>query len=74
MEETVSAIQDRYLTYNAHAKGYMWKRLGVLLDMTQTLEENGIPDESPVFEKLGMDDDDFIPVVHIYFSDDLTIA
>jgi hypothetical protein len=83
VEETLAAIQDRYLAYNAHARGYMWKRLGGLLDMTLTLEENGIMDDSDKYEKLGMDPDEFIPTLHIYFryitfsidsSDDLTVA
>jgi len=73
-EETLSAIQDRYMAYNSHAKGYMWKRLSVLLDMSLTLEQNGIKDESSVFETLGIDEDQWLPVIHLYFSDDLTVA
>ena len=38
----MSAIQERYLAFNSHAKGYMWKRCGQLLDMSLTLQENGI--------------------------------
>ncbi|KAI9101975.1 hypothetical protein DFS34DRAFT_647764 [Phlyctochytrium arcticum] len=73
-EEKLSAIQDRYLLYNSHAKGYMWKRLGQLLDMSRTLEENGVKEESHQFEQVGMDEEDWLPAVHLYFSDDLTIA
>ena len=73
-EEKLNAIQDRYMAYNAHAKGYMWKRLGTLLDMTKTLEENGVRDEGPQMERLGMDEDLYLPSLHLYFSDDLTIA
>ncbi|KAI9344227.1 hypothetical protein DFJ73DRAFT_941577 [Zopfochytrium polystomum] len=73
-EEKLSAIQERYMALNAHAKGYMWKRLGVLLDMQLTLEENGIRDEGPQMERLGMDEDAYLPSVHLYFSDDLTVA
>lgn len=43
--------------------------------MDKTLEENGIVDDDVEFEKLGMDEDDgYMPVLHIYFNDDLTIA
>lgn len=73
-EEKLSAIQDRYLGYNAHAKGYMWKRLGRLLEMTATLEENGILDETEKLKNLGFNEDEWIPVIHLYFSDDLTVA
>lgn len=66
-EDKLSAIQDRYLAYNAHAKGYMWKRLNALLDMTQTLEANGIKDETEQFEKLGMNEDEYLPAIHLYF-------
>ncbi|KAL2917924.1 hypothetical protein HK105_202337 [Polyrhizophydium stewartii] len=73
-EDKLSAIQDRYMQHNAHAKGYMWKRLGQLLDMSMTLEENGIRDESAYFERLGIDEEQWLPAIHLYFSDDLTIA
>ena len=42
--------------------------------MQQTLEENGVVDESELFYELGMDEDFYIPTLHIYFNDDLTIA
>ncbi|KAJ3394878.1 Cytochrome b5 domain-containing protein 1 [Entophlyctis sp. JEL0112] len=67
VEETVAAIQDRYLAQNAHAKGYMWKRLGTLLDMGSTLEENGVKDESALMQRLGMDEEQYLPTIHLYF-------
>jgi hypothetical protein len=73
-EESLREIQERYLEYNAHARGYMWKRLGKLLDMGMTLQENDIPDESAEFEELGLDEDKFLPAVHLHFSDDLSVA
>ena len=85
-EESLSAIQERYLESNEHAKGYMWKRLGGLLDMNLTLQENGVKDEEEMFDKLGMNSDQWLPVIHLYFryslslkfsliiSDDLTVA
>ncbi|KAI8802152.1 hypothetical protein BJ742DRAFT_912522 [Cladochytrium replicatum] len=74
-EERLSAIQDRYQALNSHAKGYMWKRLGTLLDMSMTLEQNGIRDDSEDFHRVGvMDEDEWLPAIHLYFSDDLTVA
>ncbi|RHY04316.1 hypothetical protein DYB25_010746, partial [Aphanomyces astaci] len=78
-EETIEEIQYRYidLQFNAHAGSYTWKYLDgdefVPLDMAKTLAENGLPDESLEFEKLGMDANEFKPILHIYFNDDLTI-
>jgi len=74
VEETVEEIQERYLICNAHAKSYTWKRLGQPLNMQKTLEENGVKDETDEFLKLGIDPDDHIPVIHLYFNDDLTEA
>lgn len=42
--------------------------------MAKTLEENGIIDESEELRELGIDFDDYIPAIHLYFNDDLTIA
>ena len=66
-EESLSAVQERYVEFNEHAKGYMWKRLGGLLDMNLTLQENGVKDEEEVFDKLGMNSDLWLPVIHLYF-------
>lgn len=52
----------------------MWKRLGKLLDMNLDLASNGIEDESDAFETLGIDYDEHLPAIHLYFSDDLTVA
>lgn len=70
VEETIGEIQERYLMYNAHAKCYTWKRLGEELDMDKTLEENGVRDETDEFKNLGIDPDDHIPVIHLYFNED----
>ncbi len=53
---------------------YTWKRLGVPLVMDKTLEDNGIPDETEEFYTLNLDDDYYIPRIHVYFDDDLTVA
>ena len=73
-EESINEILDRYLELNIHAASYTWKRLGKVLDMSQTLEENGIPDETDELLELGIDLEDYIPAIHLYFNDDLTIA
>jgi len=73
-EETMKEIQNRYTGYNTHAEGYVWKRLGKLLNMDGTLDENSILDETSIYDKYGMDDEEFYPAIHLYFSDDLTIA
>lgn len=44
------------------------------LDMELTLEENGVADEAEEFAELEIDEDYYIPVVHLYFDDDLTEA
>jgi len=73
-EETVGEIRERYLVFNAHAQSYTWKRLGKPLDMDKTLQENGMKDETEEFQRLGIDPDDHIPVIHLHFTDDLTEA
>merc|ERR1711924_297261 len=74
VEETIEEIQERYLICNAHATSYTWKRLGRPLNMKKTLEENGMTDETEEFMRLGIDPDEHIPVIHLYFNDDLTEA
>ena len=71
-EETLSEIQDRLLDINTHSGSYTWKRQGRPLDMELTLDENGIPDESAEFLKYNLDDEFYIPAIHIYYNDDLT--
>ena len=68
----MTEIQDRYFKYNGHAASYTWKYNGVNLDMSDTLEGNKVLDESEEFYQLGMDEDHFLPAIHLYFNDDLT--
>lgn len=70
----MNEILDRYLPYNLHAASYTWKRLGKVLDMNGSLAENGIADETAECLALGINPDEYIPAVHLYFNDDLTIA
>ena len=73
-EESINEILDRYLILNSHAASYTWKRLGNVLDMSKNLEENGIEDERDELTDLGIHHDEYIPAIHLYFNDDLTIA
>lgn len=73
-EETLNEILARYLDHNAHAASYTWKRMGRVLDMDKTLEENGVSDEDEEFEQLCIKDDFYYPAIHLYFNDDLTVA
>ena len=78
-EETLEEIQRRYLGYNMHSASYTWKRTDHtggtrLLSMRDTLDANNIPDESDQFDDLDIDPDTFIPIIHLYFSDDLSVA
>ncbi|KAG8461651.1 hypothetical protein KFE25_001269 [Diacronema lutheri] len=77
-EESMDEILQRYLDCNNHAGSYTWKRtdskqIGRVLDMGKTLDENGIPDERPTFDALSIDDEYYVPTVHLYFADDLTV-
>jgi len=78
-EETLDEIQRRYLAHNGHSSSYVWKRTdhvhsARLLNMHETLQANDIPDQSMQFDALDIEADAFIPVIHLYFSDDLTVA
>ena len=73
-EESLNEILDRYLEFNAHGASYTWKRLGKVLDMSANLTTNGIPDERDELTERGIADDEYIPAIHLYFNDDLTIS
>ena len=73
-EETINEILDRYLSINLHAASYTWKRLGKTLDMGKNLSHNGIVDDRNELTALNMAHDVYIPAIHLYFNDDLTIA
>ena len=42
--------------------------------MDKTLEDNDIIDETEEFIRLGIDEHAYIPAVHLYYNDDLTVA
>uniref|UniRef100_A0A6A7GE06 Cytochrome b5 domain-containing protein 1 n=1 Tax=Hirondellea gigas TaxID=1518452 RepID=A0A6A7GE06_9CRUS len=74
LEETLGDIQNRYLPFNAHASSYSWKYLGKPLDMLKTLAENGVQDDTAEFTRLSIQEDFYLPAIHLYFKDDLTVA
>ena len=41
--------------------------------MEMNLADNGIVDESQECLALGIDPEEYIPTIHLYFDDDLTI-
>ncbi|KAJ7552220.1 hypothetical protein O6H91_06G046600 [Diphasiastrum complanatum] len=80
-QEKISQIVERYTALNSHAESYTWKASCVTqrkeflqLDMDKTLTENGILDEVEEFVALGLPEDFYVPVIHIYYNDDLTIS
>jgi hypothetical protein len=77
-EETLEQLmQERYLPLNSHARSYTWMRLDPdprELDMSLTLEQNGVVDEADAFESLGLNADYYVPAIHLYYNDDLTEA
>ena len=42
--------------------------------MGKTLEQNDIPDETAEFLDLNIEEDEYIPAVHLYYNDDLTVS
>ncbi|CAK9236499.1 unnamed protein product [Sphagnum tenellum] len=80
-EESISEILIRYADNNAHAMSYEWKAIldfkskaFSLLDMGQCLSDNGVINESKDFGEAGMELDFLIPVLHVHYTDDLTVA
>ena len=56
-----------------NSNSYTWKALingeFIVLKLDQTLEENGIKDESENFLRLGVDEDFNMPNIYIYYND-----
>jgi hypothetical protein len=71
-EETLNEILLRYKPYNSHASSYTWKYFEKNLDMSKTLEQNGIKDEGEEMYTLKLDEEMFLPPINLYFNDDLT--
>lgn len=68
----MNEILQRYKVYNSHASSYTWKYFEKNLDMTKTLEQNGITDEGQDMYILRLDEETFLPPINLYFNDDLT--
>ena len=47
---------------------------GTNLNMTKSLEQNGVKDEDEELYELNFNEEDWLPAIHIYFNDDLTEA
>mmetsp|Transcript_20714 Transcript_20714/g.28939 ORF Transcript_20714/g.28939 Transcript_20714/m.28939 type:complete len:213 (-) Transcript_20714:30-668(-) len=73
-EETINEIQKRYFAINKHAGSYTWKRMKKPLNMSKTLEENNVFDETEEMNRLGISEKTYTPTLHIYFNDDLTVS
>ncbi|GAB1602139.1 cytochrome b5 domain-containing protein 1-like [Argonauta hians] len=73
-EESIQDILERYLPFNAHAASYTWKYNGSTLNMSATLEQNGIVDFDEDFYQLRMNETEYLQTIHLYFNDDLTVA
>ena len=74
IEETLAQIRERYLVYNFHAKSYSWKSIeGHLLDMGDTLEQNGLIQDLPEAISLQLPEEcRLVPTIFLHFNDDLT--
>lgn len=44
------------------------------LNLNATLEANGVPDEAAAYEAAGLGAEEAVPVLHVYWNDDLTVA
>jgi hypothetical protein len=83
-ECTIGDIRTKYAAqgYNAHSGSYAWKGLVggafVELNMGATLTQAGVSEEGAYeeAERMGLDPDapENLPVLLIYFLDDLTVA
>jgi hypothetical protein len=79
-EVTVAEMQRKFLHYNAHGGSYTWKALvrGEFrpLDLTLTLQQNGVVDDAGELDAMGLDADADanLPTLLLVFNDDLTEA
>ncbi|CAG9771632.1 unnamed protein product [Ceutorhynchus assimilis] len=73
-EDTLLTILERYRLFNKDAESYTWRYLDNNLDMSKTLEENGIVDERDKFIELGLPQNFYLPSIFLYYNDDLKWA
>ena len=70
-EETVADIKQRWISDYGGGSGYVLKVGGRVLELDKTLDQNGLVDERGEMEELGMNCRDFIPVIHLYYDDQI---
>ena len=72
-EEKAAELRQRWMRLNGveDCSSYVFKLLGRVLDLSQTLEENGLKDERDEMDELGINGSEFIPVLHVYYDDQL---
>ncbi|KAH1017653.1 hypothetical protein HUJ05_008263 [Dendroctonus ponderosae] len=73
-EDTFYRILERFSIFNSDADSYTWRYLDKNIDMSKTLEENGIADERDKFTELGLPQNFYIPSIFLYYNDDLKWA
>lgn len=73
-EDTFERILERYTLFNSDASSYTWRYLDKNIDMSKTMEENGIPDERDVFTDLGLPQNFYLPSIFLYYNDDMKWA
>lgn len=71
MEDSIRRIQERYSIFNSDTDSYKWCYEDHPLDLDKTLEENGIVDERDTFTDLGLPDNTYVPMLLLYYKDDL---
>ncbi|ETO15358.1 hypothetical protein RFI_22003 [Reticulomyxa filosa] len=70
-EEPLGDIQTfRYNCINNNSHKYIWKFQQTSLDMTKTLEENGVIDNEQLFEQLDITEE-YFPAICLEFKDEL---
>lgn len=73
-EDTFGRILERYTLFNSDASSYTWRYLDKNIDMSKTMEENGISDERDVFTDLGLPQNFYLPSIFLYYNDDMKWA
>lgn len=72
-EDTLYDIIERYTYINPNAGLYTWKYNGIVLDYNKTLHDNNIIDDSNELIELGINDELYLPELHIYWNDDIDV-
>ncbi|XP_045469055.1 cytochrome b5 domain-containing protein 1 [Harmonia axyridis] len=70
-EDTFRRIQERYSIFNKDPDSYAWRYFDQEIDLDKTMDENGIVDDRDKFTEFGMPQNFYIPVVFLFYKDDL---